>query len=319
MGLFKPAWMSDNKEKALKAVEQETDQAKLAEIAKTAPLDDVRKTAVIKLSNQSILTEIAKNDKSKYVRWAATNKISDPILVERAKKEKEESNHEMEVIIAQAAKNTTDRNMRIKMVGELTNQSILSDFAKNDGDTTVRRTAIEHLTDQAALEYVVKNEKESFLRKMAAEKLPNTSIEKRKVCGTLFNHDWQPDTCKDKCTVCGEERENNDRHQWERIPGTCAGKCKICGKEIENSLSFNFHEYEWVGCQEICKICGSIGKTIPHVRGADCRCSKCGEECHDWSYGESYHPYNTGQAVRDATCKICGKVEQQDYGWDDNW
>ena len=31
------------------------------------------------------------------------------------------------------------------------------------------------------------------------------------------------------------------------------------------------------------------------------------------------HPYNTGQAFRTAKCKTCGKVIEEDYGWDDNW
>ena len=45
MGIFKPAWQGDNKEKALRAVEKETDLIELAEIAKNAPLDDVRVAA----------------------------------------------------------------------------------------------------------------------------------------------------------------------------------------------------------------------------------------------------------------------------------
>jgi hypothetical protein len=49
MWFFKPAWMSDNKEKALKAVSKETDQAKLTKIFNSAPLFDVRLAAFRKL------------------------------------------------------------------------------------------------------------------------------------------------------------------------------------------------------------------------------------------------------------------------------
>jgi len=52
MGLFKPmklAWMSDNEETALKAVEKEINQNKLEEIAKNAILFTVRKSAIFKL------------------------------------------------------------------------------------------------------------------------------------------------------------------------------------------------------------------------------------------------------------------------------
>jgi len=62
MGLFKPAWMSDDwkkKSKALKEVEKETDQTCLVEIVKSAPLFDVRKAAISKLNNQEMLIDIA--------------------------------------------------------------------------------------------------------------------------------------------------------------------------------------------------------------------------------------------------------------------
>lgn len=45
MGLFKPAWMSENKEKAIKAVEKMKDKKQLTEAAENAPLEDVRKKA----------------------------------------------------------------------------------------------------------------------------------------------------------------------------------------------------------------------------------------------------------------------------------
>jgi hypothetical protein len=44
------------------------------------------------------------------------------------------------------------------------------------------------------------------------------------------------------------------------------------------------------------------------------------ENCfHEFTYGGTYHPDNTGRAMRTATCKLCGYTEEQNYGWDDNW
>ena len=51
MGFFKPAWQSENEEKALKAVEKETNQKKLEEIAQNAMICTVRKNAIFKLVN----------------------------------------------------------------------------------------------------------------------------------------------------------------------------------------------------------------------------------------------------------------------------
>lgn len=58
MELFKPVWLSNNLEKALKAVEKENDQAQLTEIAKSALILEVRLTAVEKMTDQAKLTEI---------------------------------------------------------------------------------------------------------------------------------------------------------------------------------------------------------------------------------------------------------------------
>jgi len=45
MTVFKPAWMSENKERAMKAVEKMTDQKRLTEATQNAPLEAVRKKA----------------------------------------------------------------------------------------------------------------------------------------------------------------------------------------------------------------------------------------------------------------------------------
>ncbi|MDL2237871.1 hypothetical protein LJC56_08610 [Christensenellaceae bacterium OttesenSCG-928-K19] len=62
MGLFKPAWQSDNEEKVLKAVANETDKRKLVEIALKAPLDNARVEAIKKINDQSVLFNIATSD-----------------------------------------------------------------------------------------------------------------------------------------------------------------------------------------------------------------------------------------------------------------
>jgi len=57
MGLFKdnyPVWKDYNLEKAIKAVEKETDQAKMYEITNDAALAPVRLLAATKLTDQSL-------------------------------------------------------------------------------------------------------------------------------------------------------------------------------------------------------------------------------------------------------------------------
>jgi uncharacterized protein YcgL (UPF0745 family) len=55
MGLFKPAWLSENREKAMKAVEKLTEQSQLAEVVKNALHTDVRRAAVQRLTDQTVL------------------------------------------------------------------------------------------------------------------------------------------------------------------------------------------------------------------------------------------------------------------------
>ena len=62
MGLFKPAWMSDDKEKALKAIEKETEQAILSEIIQKSRYDEIRIAALEKLIDQTILADITKSN-----------------------------------------------------------------------------------------------------------------------------------------------------------------------------------------------------------------------------------------------------------------
>ena len=86
MGLFKPAWESANKEKALKAVEKLTNQTKLKVIAKnTAIFGAVRFAATIKVDDQMLAQEmfadIAKNDNNSNVRYRAVSKLDDQSLL----------------------------------------------------------------------------------------------------------------------------------------------------------------------------------------------------------------------------------------------
>ena len=108
MGLFKPAWQSNNKEKALHAVEKETDQATLAEITKNAPLVGVRIAAIGKITGRSVLVDIAKNNKDYTLREVLNRRII---------------------------------TLRTAEIENLTNESVLADIAMNDNDEYARLTA----------------------------------------------------------------------------------------------------------------------------------------------------------------------------------
>ena len=76
MDIFKPAWASKNEQKALKAVENISDQNKLGKVAKNAWHTTVSSAAVRKLTDQSVLVDIA-TTANKVIRSEAVRKLTD--------------------------------------------------------------------------------------------------------------------------------------------------------------------------------------------------------------------------------------------------
>ena len=87
MSLFEPAWKysgyinTKKGEKALAAASTEKEQPKLAEIATTAPLYQVRIAALNNLQDQSVIAGIARNDSNMDVRICAINKLTDRFIL----------------------------------------------------------------------------------------------------------------------------------------------------------------------------------------------------------------------------------------------
>ena len=88
MGLFKPAWMSTNEEKALKAVERMviipnklTDQEVLSYVVMNDEDSFLRGKIIKKLTNQDTLGSIAKNDADNKLREIAIERLTDKHLL----------------------------------------------------------------------------------------------------------------------------------------------------------------------------------------------------------------------------------------------
>jgi nitrogen fixation protein len=106
MGLLKPAWESDNREEAVKAVEKEKDQSKLCEIAKNAADYNVRLAAVERLTDQAVIAYVAKNDTRCEVRYRVVERLTD------------------QAVLAYVAKNDTDDKVRSAAVKRLAEQTL---------------------------------------------------------------------------------------------------------------------------------------------------------------------------------------------------
>ncbi len=117
MGFWKPAWFSENVEKAKKAAEKESDQVVLFEIAKSAPHFHVRCVAASKLTNVYELMDILKNDCAHFVRDAAVNRLRECV--------KNLTDQEALIMIA---KSDQAENIRDHAINQLTNQTVLADI-----------------------------------------------------------------------------------------------------------------------------------------------------------------------------------------------
>lgn len=119
MGLFKPAWRSDNTKKAEDAVRKITDQKMLEEIAKSDIWGYARAIAIRKLTNIQVVASIAIHHE--YDRTGAVKNAANERFIE----------------------------LRQKDISSLTDQTELIAIAKNDQHWAVRKSAIKRLNDPA--------------------------------------------------------------------------------------------------------------------------------------------------------------------------
>jgi uncharacterized DUF497 family protein len=217
MGLFKPAWMSENSEKALKAVEKLTDQQTLAQAATTALIAEVRLAAVKKLNDQTAFANIAKNDLSSDVRKLAVEKLTNQsILADIAKNHKDYTMRRIAIekinnaeLLVNIAKSIEDDELRIRIADKLSDyllsQDIYADIAINSINMGNCREAVDKLTDQASLAEVAKNGHYAFVRLEAVKKITDEAIIQA-VCADIAKNDTSdPETRKSAVTILEDQ------------------------------------------------------------------------------------------------------------------
>jgi len=165
MGLFKPAWMSVDVVKALKAVEKETDQKKLAEIANLAPNSDVRYKAIEKLTDQSVIIDFVRASK-RHIDSArdklALGKLTEANLAKIVVNSGDGGvfiantafeGISNEPILADIAKRSLDstRHIAIKAVTRISSDNILADLVTSSAHSEVCCMAIKKMRDESAL------------------------------------------------------------------------------------------------------------------------------------------------------------------------
>ena len=162
MGLFTPAWKSDNEKKALAYIEKCDSQKKLAQIVHEYPYRKGRRNAaLLKLTDQDELRNIA-------VEWSGLYEYDVfEIVFERLT----DQTH-----LASVARNAKEYRIRAKATERLKDQLVLAEIAQKDENAIVRQRAIDGLTDQTLLAGIAQTDDSAMVRKKAAEHLTDQSI-----------------------------------------------------------------------------------------------------------------------------------------------
>ena len=171
MGIFKPAWQSENLDRALKAVKRINSQAKLIVIAKNTELDiDIRETAASKIIDDALAQEIYA-DIAKKLRYFNISSVD----FEYAGRLLERVNDQQ--LLTDIAKTSTNDHVRIVAADKLADKSfaqcVYAEIVKSD-NTYSGNEALKRLNDQALIFDVAMNSR--YFRFELAEKLEDKTL-----------------------------------------------------------------------------------------------------------------------------------------------
>lgn len=192
MPFGKPAWQGDNVARALKCVQQETDQERLKEIVAKAPLHATSMASLGKITDQSYLMDIMRKAGSSEMRSRAVRNIADQqYLMNVARSDKDKYVRESAVsriadqgALAVIAKTDLEWIVGITAVRSLKEQDLLADIAKHAFDrrmsdldiANVTTAAVRELTDQNLIADVAKNASCYYAKMEAVACLTNPNL-----------------------------------------------------------------------------------------------------------------------------------------------
>ena len=79
-------------------------------------------------------------------------------------------------VLADIAKNASDWNVREVAVGKISDESVLVDIAKNDSDVTVRQGAVKKISNESILIDIAKNNSMGAVRQGAVRRISDESV-----------------------------------------------------------------------------------------------------------------------------------------------
>ncbi|MBQ9515826.1 MAG: hypothetical protein IJR57_06930 [Ruminococcus sp.] len=173
MGLFEPKWMSDNRAKALKAVEKITDPQKLAEVAVNAKDQVVVSKAIERIHEEAVLARIALgNSDNRAKALKAVEKITDPQK------------------LAEVAVNAKNHDVVSKAIERIHEEAVLAGIALGNANYYSIKKALERVTHADLLMQIADEAENNWVRISALSIL------------TKHNHNLDLMPYKDLIEVC---------------------------------------------------------------------------------------------------------------------
>lgn len=153
MALFKPGWMSEKRERALRSVAKLKDDGKLTSVALNAPLYPARLQAVEQIDSPAALAEVALNSQDDKIGAAAVQRL------------------EGEENLLKAAMGAHQWKARVAAVDKLGEAASLSRVALECDSADARAHAAARLQDPATLQKIALSDKSDVVRKAAAQRV----------------------------------------------------------------------------------------------------------------------------------------------------
>ena len=223
--LFKPAWQSDNQEKAIKAIEKISNENILKKIVTEAIHHDIRYAAINKINDETFLKEAISKDK-KLLWIEVVEKITDETFLKKIVL-KHWSNYICEIAIKkitdmeflkEVALNDKDdwyedKNHRLAViaVGMLTNDTYLKEIITKGRDRKVRKLALAKINDIRCLKDV--SLKDLYDEEYKVEKPTRCTHHIFEYQGISHPFNTGQAFKEYKCKICGEEKRED--YGWD--------------------------------------------------------------------------------------------------------
>lgn len=228
MGLFKPAWQSDNKEKAIKAISKITDPTKLAEIV----------NYLNHHSSEWLVKHQAQNQLQCFCEHSWNGCVCN--ICDKTRDEQ----HNWNGCKCSRCGKTRDeqhdwdsKKSRCKVCDKKCSHTWDGCICSICGATAFHADREKH-----DWRYEADDCRAKCTKCGRTEIIHDRDHCICRRCGEIESvwgksHVWEeiPGQCKIKCTVCGGEREDYDKHVWEEIPARVHGDVSLDTRPHENN------------------------------------------------------------------------------------